>query len=365
MVLALQAAGAGRAEEPQAPPVEAAAPVEPPTVTVIPSPQHGARRAARQGDRGLLHLRDGRVLEGRLVTSSEAGDAVELADGKRRVFPGHMVVEVEPLVVPEPWDGLRVGEARAVRYDGSVVTGRLLDRDVGRLELEEAGGARRTLRADEVKLLYGPAGPLPALRSGMSPARVRAIWAQTARVLDPGEVTFTSSQILTAQAAASLWHRTMFSASTTIPAGYASDSGGNVTLRATYGVELVPSLHVAGGVEAWLSTRGDVISLFGALTWGDEARWGSVYLGPPPTAAQRVGNFGDQLVSISGGWRFTPRLAAVVEAWSGLRRGDRDLLVAAAARLHVWNLDVDAGLLTSSGARIVPVLAISGTLVTP
>jgi hypothetical protein len=361
LLVALRA-GAGRAEEPPVAPASTAGPA----VTASPAASiYGPRRVAQRGDRGLLHLRDGQIVEGTLVTSSDDGDAVDLADGKRRVFPGHSVIEVEPISELEPWAGLREGEVRAVLHDGGAVTGRLVGREAGALVLEERGGAQRSFRADQVKALYGPAGPLPPLRSGTSPSRIRALWAQTAFILDPGEVILTSSEVLTAQASGGVFRWTMVSAATTVPVGYASDAGGNATLRATLGTEVLPRLHLAGGLEAWFSSQGSVISGFGAVTYGDEAQWGSLYLGPPPTSVQSLGSFGDRLLSVSGGWRFSPLLAAVVEAWAGTGAGSHGLLLAAAARLRVWHLDVDAGLLTASGARLIPVLSISGTLVSP
>jgi hypothetical protein len=362
VLVALQSSGV-RAEEPATPPAVDAAPAV--KVAAAAPPVHGPRRPARRGDRGRLHLRDGSVVEGRLVTASDEGDAVDLADGKRRVFPGHSVLEVEPIVEPEPWATLEEGEVLVVLHDGGSVTGRLLGHEDGTIQVQESSGALRSIRSDEVKLFYGPSGPLPPLRSGTSPARARALWAQTALVLDPGEVTLTSSQLLTAQAAAGLFRWTMLSAGTTVPVWYATDAGGNATLRLTVGAEVLPRLHLAGGLEAWLSGQGSVVSIFAAATFVGEGWWGSLYLGPPPTSAERLGSFGDQLLALSAGWRFTPHLSALVEAWKGRGSGGQDLLVSAAARIRLWKLDVDAGLLTAPDARLVPVLSISGTLVTP
>jgi len=359
-------AGVARAEEPTAVQVSPGGNGDPAVqATAVATPVYGPRRVARRGDHGRLHLRDGQVVEGRLVTVSDDGDVVDLVGGKRRVFPGHAVVEVEPIIEPDPWAGLREGEVRAILYDGPAISGRLLRREAGTIEVEEANGARRSIRSDEVRVLYGPAGPLPPLRSGTSPARTRNVWAQTAFILDPGEVTLTSSQLLTAQASAGLFRWTMFSAGTTVPVGYASDAGGNATLRLTVGARVQPWLQVAVGMEAWLAAEGNVISTFGAATILGEAWWGSAYLGPPPTCVDRLGNFGQRIFALSAGWRLTPRLSAVVEAWSGLVAGGNDQLLSAAARIRLWGLHVDAGVLTATGAPLVPVLSISGTLVSP
>jgi hypothetical protein len=331
----------------------------------VPAPAFGPRREARRGDRGRLYLRDGQVFEGRLVTTSDQGDVVDLDEGKRRLFPGHSVFEVEPLIELEPWAGLREGEVLAIPYDGDGVSGRLLERTEWSLEIEERSGARRSVRSDSVERLYGPTGPLPRPRSLTSPSRTRALWAQTGLVLDPGEVTLTWSQLLTAQAAVGVYRWVMLSAGTTVPVLYASNAGRNATLRLTVGAEVLPRLHLAAGMEAWLSSQGSVVSAFGAVTFREEAWWVSAYLGPPPTAVDSLGHFGERIVAFSAGWRFTPRLSAVLEAWSGLGTDDRDLLFSAAARIRAWGLDIDAGLATAPAARLVPVLSVSGTLRSP
>lgn len=325
-----------------------------------------AGRPPRRGDVGTFVLRDGRRIDGELVVSSEHGDVIALPEGRREFLPGRSVVAVVPKDdrFLTAWDALPPDGVVVRLRDGSVVEGRLLEHGGETVELQGLAGERRSLGVDEVAEAVVPEGPLPSLRSRAAVARTRALWTPTAFLLEPGEMLATSSELLTAWLAAGVLPVAMLSAGTTVPAGYARDFGSNVSLDAKVGFEFLPWLHVAGGVSSYLSSEGDLVSGYLALTAGWPDRYLTLFAGPPPPGAHRLGHFGDRIFSAAACWRLGPRLALLGEGWLG-RASRKEMLGALGARFLWSRFSLDVGAATATAEALVPFLALSFTLLPP
>ncbi len=315
---------------------------------------------------GTFVLRDGRRVSGELIVSSTHGDVIALPEGGREFLPGHSVVAVIPKddAFLTTWDALPPGGVVVRLRDGSLVEGRLLRYGGESVELESPAGERRSVGADEVAEAGVPGGALPGLRSRAAVARTRALWTPTAFLLEPGEMLATSSQLLTASLAIGVLPMAMLSAGTTVPAGYASDFGSNVSLDAKIGFDLLPWLHAAGGVSAYLSSEGDLVSAFLALTLGWPDRYLTLYAGPSPAGAYRLGHFGDQIFSAAASWRVGPWLALLGEGWLEASR-EQEMLGALGARFLWSRFSLDVGIATAPAEAFVPFLALSFTLLPP
>lgn len=361
LVAGLFAAAAAEAAEPLGP-----APPQAPAQTPAATSPEPARRPPRRDDEGTFILRDGRRLVGRLLTTSSLGDVIALAEGGRAFLPGNSVVAVIPKGEPPPaWAALPPDGVLVRLRDGSVVEGKVAGRGEETVEVESGAGERRSLLVDEIAEAVVPGGPLSGLRSRAAVAQTRALWAPTAFLLRPGEILATASALQAASVGVGILPVAMLSAGTTVPASYARDFGTNVSLDARIGFEVLPWLHVAGGAEAYLSTEGDLLSAYAALTAGWPDRYLTVFAGPPPPGAQHLGRFGDQIAAAAACWRLGARVALLAEGWLGPASLGHEKLGALGARFLWDRFSLDVGAATAAAETFVPFLSLSVDLRSP
>lgn len=336
-----------------------------PAASAAAEPTHLPRREARRDDEGTFFLKDGRAVEGKLLTTSDNGDVILLPDGKRLFLPGHSVLEVAPRVPAKPWAGLAADQVRVELTDGTRVEGRLVERGEDALVIEPPGGPARRVFREEVAALYGPAGILPRPRGLVDAARARSLWSPTAAPLDLWEVTagVNPNQLLTASAG--FWGRTTLTATTTLPFGYARDFGASGALSLKASLRPRPWLFVAGGAEAFASRDGTVGSLFAAATAEGGPASLSLYAGPPPAGAWRMGRFGDRVVTAAASYRLLPRLALLGEGWVNAGKEGRAGLGALGARWLDRRFSVDAGLATGPDQALLPFVSFAFLVYAP
>jgi hypothetical protein len=347
------AASVARADE------AAATPAAEPAAAPLP------RREARRGDEGTFFLQDGRAVEGKLLTTSDNGDVIEQADGKKLFLPGHSVLGVVPRPPPKPWAGLAADLVRVELTDGTRLEGRLVERGEDSLVLAPAEGPPRRVFREEVAALYGPGGFLPRPRGLVDAARARALWSPTAVPLDLGEVTAGVNPNLAATAAAGFWGRTTLTATSTLPLWYASDFGASGALSLKASLRPLPWLFVAGGGEAFASSDGVVSSLFAAVTAERGPATLSLYAGPPPAGAWRLGAFGDRVFTASAAWRLQPRLSLLAEGWVNGGKEGRAGLGALGVRWFDQRFSVDAGLATAPDQALFPFVSFAFLVTAP
>jgi hypothetical protein len=374
-----------RAEDvvPAAPAPAAAAPEGPAATQPGPSPIQAEPAAApgtpvfrvttwktdrpRRGDKGTFTLSDGRTVEGELLTTSDFGDVIRLSSGQRLFLPGHSVrsaqVERRALELPPPNAGLAPGEVRVFLRDGGTVQGRLVARDDDAVRVEVAAGELLAIGPGRVDAAWTSAGRLPRLRGGLDPARTRALWSPTAFLLEPKEIAF-GAEMLSLSLSAGVPFVTI-SAATTLPVAYADTFGANATLALKAGLDALSWLHLAGGAQAYLSSKGNLASLFAAVTVGADDRYLSVYAGPPPPGAELLGRFGDRIVSAAGAWRVLPRLALLAEGWVGADGGAHEGLGGAGLRFVSRRLAIDGGALYAPASGFVPFVSVAFTVYAP
>jgi hypothetical protein len=340
---------------------EPVAPVAaPPTPRAVSAVPEAVRSAPRAGDAGVLLLRDGSTLVGRLVTTSDYRDVVVLEDSSRAFLPGHSVVAV----LPKESSGLSPGSVRVFLRGGRVVEGPLAAWDDDAIRVAHLGEPV-VLPSEGIRRVYGPTGRLPLPRGAVDPARTRAFWAPTALMLDGGEVAAEASGFPSAAIAVGLEDRLTISAATAVPVWYAREVGANGTLSAKLGVSTLGWIHAAGGVEAYLSREGNVVDVFGAVTAGTADLNVSVFAGPPPPGAARIGDFGDRVVAVSGAWRIDRRVALLAEGWLGESGSASSLLGAAGARLFWKRIALDLGVASTRSDPVLPFLAATWTVSAP
>lgn len=342
---------------------DAAAPAAAPAAEPAPAPL--PRREARRGDEGTFFLKDGRTVEGKLLTTSDNGDVIEQAGGKKLFLPGHSVLGVVPRPPPKPWAGLAPDQVRVELTDGTRVEGRLVERGEDSLLLAPAEGPPRRVFREEVAALYGPAGFLPRPRGLVDAARARALWSPTAVPLDLWEVTAGVNPNLAATAAAGFWGRTTLTATSTLPLWYASDFGASGALSLKASLRPLPWLFVAGGGEAFASGDGIVGSLFAAVTAERGPATVSLYAGPPPAGAWRLGAFGDRVFTAAASYRLQPRLSLLAEGWVNGGKEGRSGLGALGVRWFDRRFSVDAGLATAPDQALFPFVSFAFLVTAP
>lgn len=329
---------------------------EPGTGAEAPSaPRARELRPAFRGDEGIFLLREGGTITGRLLTTSDNGDVVELADGSRTFLPGHSILG---LLAPEG-DGVRV-----VLRDGRVVEGRLVEGSGETVRLE-AAGARIDLPARAVREARGQEGRLALARGLVDPARGRSLWAPTAFALDPGEISLAAGPLPSPAVSAGLLLGLGLSAGTTLPVWYADGLGTNGTLGASLSLTILPWLRAAGGIEAYFSSKGDLVSAFAATTVGSEDRYLSLFAGAPPAGADRLGGYGRRIVSAAASWRPWSSVALLAEAWRGIDGQRHGTLGALGARIFAQRVALDVGLAASGEGRLFPFLSLASTVRAP
>lgn len=313
-------------------------------------------RPARRGDVGTFVLANGQLVEGRLLTSTALGSVIRRDTGERLFLgAGELVAVVPP--GGTAWGGLEDGEARAFLEDGRVVRGRVVDRTSRTLVLETPEG-QVALAADELRDAYSTGGGRLRLLGRADVAAQRAVWAPTAFTPAPGAVTLSSAQLLQTSVSVGLPLGVVASASTTMPAWFASELDWNGSLGVRVGREVVSGVHVSCGAVTFLSGEGRLASVTASATVGSRDRYLSVYGGPPPASADALGAFGDRILAVSGGWRVARRASVIAEGWLGPEALGSERLGAIAARFLGSRFSVDLGAAYAPARGVLPFLGL-------
>jgi hypothetical protein len=305
-------------------------------------------RPARPGDEGLFVLQSGATLAGRLVTSGPDGDLVELVGGARvKLAPGTLrgvaVTEASAQEPPAEW-------LRLYLRDGRVVEGRVLERKAGAARLstregEELEVALADIRTEEdfsTRRVHrgGPAdagsGRYLNVPSAFLPG-ARQLVVGVSATLQPS-LTLGLTSWLAATVASAL------------PALTAEGLGGNAALALQASAPLLPWLRLSGGTQLFRSRAGNLGQLSGGATLGDEDLHLTLHAGPPLPWAVRLGNFGDATVAAGGTWRFSSYGAVVLEVWGGRK----DQLGAAAYRHQLDRFSFEIGAMASTIGQAAP-----------
>lgn len=302
-MLGLMAFVSGRAQEGPA----GAAPGEAVSVRVAPM-------AVMPGESGLLLLRGGGTLKGRLLATGADGDVVELDDESVvRLRAGSVV-------------GIAAGTGRAAASarvevdlrDGRVLRGRLASRDAESLTVE-VDGSTTTTPLPEVRAVrltpdtgHGPSWlDLPSA----SGARIRTLQAPTAFRLEPWEGVFSATGLAEPTATLGVTRFGTLSVATAFPGLYGQKGGETWRASLDVGFEPIRLVHVAAGFKAEFQGPGTQGWLYGALTGGTPRAYLSVYAGPPPVGAVSGGEFGKTALSLAGGVAVVSNVWLLAESW--------------------------------------------------
>lgn len=321
--------------------------------------------AVRAGDRGVFRLRGGGTIAGIVVESGPEADVVELASGERLVLAAGSIEgrvgDLPPsgLAADPP---RQPGVVRVFLKDGRTVQGQILSRDEGGIRVRTAGGEELAFGAGELRDVLvldrlradrgGPADParghyvtLPsALRLRGDELRVGA------SVAEPVSVAIGVTDWLELSAAGSA---PLFDRGESSPRGGAFGAAGNLELRRW--------LRMGGGVRVFTGGEGTTAVLHAEVTAGTPAVSATLYAGPPVPGAGRLGSFEEVVVGLAGVGRLGRNVAAVAEAWVTPRGDAPEAAGAIALRVLGARLSVDTGLLLSTDSTLAPWLALGWT----
>ncbi|MFT3913570.1 MAG: hypothetical protein QM704_05545 [Anaeromyxobacteraceae bacterium] len=310
---------------------------------------------ARPGDRGLFLLRDGRHFAGRLVVEPDGSPGIALAsDAVLRVAPGAIVGRL-----PEPGRNGPAGAPRVLLVTKArTVEGLLLARSGGVLRIRADDGAELEVAEADLGRAEFQDRDLP-LRTWADPSRIRYVHLPQPGALRRGEWTLRSSLEcpLGLETAAFDW--LVLSAALEAPLLYGDPVPPTGTrVDATAQLE-VAGVRLAAGVTAVRSQGTSTSTLHGSAGVGGPRLHATVYAGPPVAAAARLGGFDPVVVGAAGAAWLTGRVAIVAETWWTPRRSSPAGAVAAAARLALGHLALDAGALASTDGKVVPWFAVA------
>jgi len=265
------------------------------------------------GDTGLIRLRDGSTLFGEIVALGEGGEVVRFPTGEKALLrPGSIVrLEQHARVASDP-----------------------------RTAIE--GFASQVL------------APTP-----MDPGRTRYLYAPSAFMLAGGEGSISLSQGTQPTLAAGLTDFLTLSVGYPLTVTFADTFGPAATVSAALGFEVLPLLHLSGGVQTVFARAGNAGSLYGTVTFGTPDANLTLHGGRPPADAHELGRFGDIAVAGCGALRLASWLTLVAESW--VAPADRgQMLNAVALRFFARWLVLEAGVVRAPiGGGVRPFLLVA------
>jgi hypothetical protein len=178
-------------------------------------------------------------------------------------------------------------------------------------------------------------------------------------------VAISARGLLSAYVAWGALDEVTVSAGATAPIGWAEDFDSNVTLVGKGGIPIAPGLNAGAGVEAYLAGEGTLVSAFAIVTVGSPDRYLSFAVHTPPAGAERLGAFGDRVVSAAGLWRQGRRLALLGEAWIGASEDGVDVLGAVGTRWFWRRVALDVGLASAPSQPFLPFASLAWTVTAP
>ncbi|MGA8892437.1 MAG: hypothetical protein WB493_12775 [Anaeromyxobacteraceae bacterium] len=269
------------------------------------------------GDAGTFTLRDGGTITGRLTRTGDEGAVVELADEAQVRFPPSAITGLRE-------GGTRAGETtriRAVRRDGKALEGTVVSRTPGSITIRVADGERLGVPWDDVRSLeYLGAvstGPSWARAPADGPARNRTLFAPTGFLLEPGELQLSVTGVVQPTLSAGILPFLGASAWTVIPVLQASGYPGTGALLVNGGLSPLPWLHLMAGVQGVVESGGLTVAPILAATFGTPRAYANLALAPTPVGASRAGQFEKGALAASGGVALTSWGMLLAEAWLG------------------------------------------------
>jgi len=237
--------------------------------------------------------------------------------------------------------------------DGQQLRGTLVARDAAGATLELEGGGR--LVVPEVAIDRVEVGrPGQARVWSADPNRTRYLYSPSGFMLRQGEGYVSQTELLVTTVSYGITDHVTLALGTAIPFLFV-EHGVNLTGSLKIGRSLGEYLHVAAVGEAlWLpgveaGTTGGL--LLGTVTIGTPDAHLGLSAGPPFVAGTEGNQVGDVLVSISGNYRVSERIALVSENWL-LPGADNAYVISGAVRFIGQRLGVDAGLVFVDGATV-------------
>jgi len=190
------------------------------------------------------------------------------------------------------------------------------------------------------------------------PNRTRYLYGPSAIGLDAGEGYVSQKEMLFTAAAYGVTDNVTVLAGTVIPVLFAGEFMGIVALKLTHTL-IEDTLHVAVGSEVFIAGFADVGALgfvFGSATYGNDERHFTLTVGKPFQMDADSRELGPAILTASGTYRLTYRLAAVTENWLVLPDEDGDILyfngLAARFIWDDWALDLGGIFVTDFEAPI-------------
>jgi hypothetical protein len=271
--------------------------------------------AALPGESGLLLLRQGGTLKGRLVSTGPEGDAVELADGSLiRLRAGSVVG-----IVAATREAAANSRIEVERLDGRVLSGRLISRDATSVTVDVDGSPTPTPLSEirAVRLAPGTGIGTSWLDvPSASAARIRTLQAPTAFRLEPWESAVSVIGLAEPTATIGVTRFGTLSVSVAFPGLYGQTGSESWQVSADAGFEPLRLIRVSAGFRAEFQS-GTQGWLYGALTGGTPGAYLSLYAGPPPLGAVDRGEFGKTALSLAGGAELLPSVWVLAESWFG------------------------------------------------
>lgn len=237
--------------------------------------------------------------------------------------------------------------------DGQQLRGTLVGRDASGITLELEGGARMVVpEASIARIEVGRPGQ-GAVR-GEDPNRTRYLYSPSGFMLRTGEGYVSQTELLVTSVAIGVTEFLTVGVGTSVPFLFVDD-GVNVLGMVKVGGSVGEHVHVAAvGQTLWLpgvdaGTTGGL--LLATVTFGTPDAHVGFSAGPPFVTGTEENAVGDVLLSISGNYRVSERIALVSENWI-LPAADNAYITSGALRFIGQRLSVDAGLVFVDGATV-------------
>jgi hypothetical protein len=237
--------------------------------------------------------------------------------------------------------------------DGQQLRGTLVARDATGATLELEGGSRVTVPEGSI-LRIETAKPGEAKLWSADPGRTRYLYSPSGFMLDRGEGYISQTELLVTTVAYGVSDHVTVGLGTAIPFLFVED-GVNLLAMLKVGGSLGDYVHVAvAGQILWLpgveaGTTGGL--LLGTITLGTPDAHLGVSAGPPFVTGTEGNEVGDVVLSLSGNYRVSERIALVSENWL-LPGADNAFLLSGAVRFVGQRLGVDAGLIYAEGTPV-------------
>ncbi|HLL55369.1 MAG TPA: hypothetical protein VK447_17555 [Myxococcaceae bacterium] len=196
-------------------------------------------------------LSDGTVMTGRIVNRNPDMLTMELQDGSITSVSSDRVVSVSGPGQRAPAAATSTGEVSSITLsDGQVILGRIISRDEQNTVVELGSGARMTLSSNSINEVKTEKGAKIEEGKVWLPDanRTRYLYAPSAMMLRQGEGYFSQKELFFSAASVGITDNISLLAGAVVPAWFVP-SGFNFIFAAKVGFSLNENFHLAGGAE--------------------------------------------------------------------------------------------------------------------